>query len=104
MDASPPQRALWLWQVLLLQPRAHFGDLSLLCGDDLTCELVIVVGLTEVEHDLRHCDRALMMRDHAEHEGGVRIGMRNALHHRSMHPVHGGTIGLDRRLRRARRL
>ena len=64
----------------------------LLPGDNVTCKFVIVVVLAELENDLRHVDRTLVMRDHAEHEGSIGIWIGNAFHHRSMHAVHGCAI------------
>ena len=78
---------------LPVQPCLHFGDLAFLRFDDpggpSPCFGIVPILL----HDLRHGDGALMVRDHAPHEGRVGIVGHDAFHHRPVHRVHGVHIG-----------
>jgi drug/metabolite transporter (DMT)-like permease len=76
------------------QPILHPGDLSLLCGDHGFGQLAHLGVLAMFQHDARHVDRALMMRDHAPDKVNVSVpgeGNGHAFVHRGigLHEGHG---------------
>ena len=64
------------------------ADLAHLGVDDLASKVLVSGVLAELQDDLGHVHCALMVRNHAEHEGRVGIGIGDALHHGAVHAVH----------------
>ena len=84
----------WCLAGVRRQPGLHFDDLAFLRRDDLVRPLPGLRIVAVLLDDLRHVDRTLMMRDHAPDEGDIRIAGHHAFHHRSVHFIHRGDVGL----------
>ena len=80
-SSAPPSRPV----ISRASPaRIHEGDLLLLRGDDVLRQFTQLRILAVLQFDLRHVDRALVVRDHAGDEvlvGIARVGDRHALVH-----------------------
>jgi len=68
------------------QPVLHGGDFNFLGGNDVLCELANPGVRAMPQHDARHVDGALMMRDHAAEEIQIRIPG-ELDRHSGVHPV-----------------
>src|SRR5690606_13561165 len=92
----------WLLAVIG-EPLLHNGDLAFLGLDHLFGKFSNLGILTVFEHDFRHVDRSLVMRNHTAHE--VDIGVARILyHHVFHHGIHGDCKVLCRRAVRRRLL
>jgi hypothetical protein len=78
------------------KPLLHHRNLTFLGLDHLFGEFADLWIIAVSNHDFRHIDRALMVRDHAAHE--VDVGITGELdHHVLMHAVIGGYVSFRRR-------
>lgn len=78
------------------KPSLHYLDLAFLRCNNLLSQLRDPRVCAMAQLDARHVYRALMMREHSQHEGDVGVSMADALCHGTVHFFHRGCVLLGR--------